>query len=69
MSRCLQAMTFGTPSHNSRGDSVKCWSLSNWLGLGSEEAGHVLGIEPSSVRGRLHRAHATLRELLGGIDG
>ena len=43
--------------------------LVDWLGLGSEEAGHVLGIEPSSVRGRLHRAHATLRELLGGIDG
>lgn len=42
--------------------------LIDWLGLGSEEAGQVLGIEPSSVRGRLHRAHATLRELLGGID-
>jgi RNA polymerase sigma-70 factor, ECF subfamily len=43
--------------------------LVDWLGLGSEEAGQVLGIEASSVRGRLHRAHATLRQLLGGIDG
>src|SRR5262245_10398349 len=42
--------------------------LVDWLGLGSEEAGRLLGIEPSSVRGRLHRAHATLRDLLGGID-
>jgi RNA polymerase sigma factor (sigma-70 family) len=42
--------------------------LVDWLGLGSEEAGHVLGIDASSVRGRLHRAHATLRELLGGPD-
>jgi RNA polymerase sigma factor (sigma-70 family) len=43
--------------------------LVDWLGLGSEEAGQVLGIEATSLRGRLHRAHATLRELLGGIDG
>jgi RNA polymerase sigma factor (sigma-70 family) len=43
--------------------------LVDWLGLGSEEAGQVLGIEASSIRARLHRAHATLRELLGGIDG
>ena len=42
--------------------------LVDWLGLGSDEAGQVLGIDPSSVRGRLHRAHATLRELLGGLD-
>ena len=42
--------------------------LVDWLGLGSEEAGLVLGIDPSSVRGRLHRAHATLRDLLGGTD-
>jgi RNA polymerase sigma factor (sigma-70 family) len=42
--------------------------LVDWLGLGSEEAGQMLGIDASSVRGRLHRAHATLRELLGGID-
>jgi RNA polymerase sigma-70 factor (ECF subfamily) len=43
--------------------------LVDWLGLGSEEAGEVLGIEASSVRGRLHRAHASLRARLGGIDG
>jgi RNA polymerase sigma factor (sigma-70 family) len=42
--------------------------LVDWLGLGSEEAGQVLGIEASSIRVRLHRAHAALRELLGGID-
>lgn len=40
--------------------------LVDWLGLGSEEAGQLLGIDASSVRGRLHRAHATLRERLGG---
>jgi RNA polymerase sigma-70 factor (ECF subfamily) len=46
----------------------KALVLVDWLGLGSEEAGQVLGIDASSVRGRLHRAHATLRVLLGGID-
>jgi RNA polymerase sigma factor (sigma-70 family) len=39
--------------------------LVEWLGLGSEQAGRVLGIDASSVRGRLHRAHASLRNLLG----
>lgn len=43
--------------------------LVEWLGLGSDEAGRVLGIDAASVRGRLHRARATLRELLGGSDG
>ena len=42
--------------------------LVEWLGLGSEEAGRVLGIDASSVRGRLHRGRATLRELLGEPD-
>jgi RNA polymerase sigma factor (sigma-70 family) len=42
--------------------------LVEWLGLGSEEAGLVLGIDASSVRGRLHRGRASLRELLGGTD-
>lgn len=42
--------------------------LVEWLGLGSEEAGKVLGIDASSVRGRLHRARASLRELLGDRD-
>jgi RNA polymerase sigma factor (sigma-70 family) len=43
--------------------------LVEWLGLGSEEAGRVLGIEPSSVRGRLHRGRVSLRDLLGDADG
>jgi RNA polymerase sigma-70 factor (ECF subfamily) len=42
--------------------------LVDWLGLGSEEAAQALRIDASSVRGRLHRARATLRELLGGLD-
>ena len=43
--------------------------LVEWLGFSVEEAGVVLRIEPVSVRGRLHRARATLRHRLGGIDG
>jgi RNA polymerase sigma-70 factor (ECF subfamily) len=39
-----------------------------WLGYGTEEAGRLLGIEPGSVRGRLHRARQTLRRQLGGRD-
>ncbi len=42
--------------------------LVDWLGLGSDEAGRVLGIEASSVRGRLHRGRASLRERLGDDD-
>jgi RNA polymerase sigma factor (sigma-70 family) len=42
--------------------------LVEWLGLASEEAGRVLGIEASSVRGRLHRGRASLRELMGDLD-
>ena len=42
--------------------------LVDWLGLGSEEAGRVLGIDASSVRGRLHRGRASLRERLGDRD-
>jgi RNA polymerase sigma factor (sigma-70 family) len=42
--------------------------LVEWLGLASEEAGQVLGIDASSVRGRLHRGRASLRELLGDRD-
>jgi RNA polymerase sigma factor (sigma-70 family) len=36
-----------------------------WLDLDAAAAGRVLGIAPSSVRGRVHRARATLRALLG----
>lgn len=42
--------------------------LVEWLGLGSEEAGEVLGIAASSVRGRVHRGRTTLREMLGDAD-
>jgi RNA polymerase sigma-70 factor, ECF subfamily len=42
--------------------------LVEWFGLGSEEAGRVLGIDGSSVRGRLHRGRTSLRELLGDAD-
>ncbi len=42
--------------------------LVEWLGLGSEAAGRMLGIDPSSVRGRLHRARRSLRDLLGDSD-
>jgi RNA polymerase sigma factor (sigma-70 family) len=40
-----------------------------WLGYATEEAGTLLGIEPGSVRGRLHRARQALRRQLGGRDG
>jgi RNA polymerase sigma-70 factor (ECF subfamily) len=42
--------------------------LVEWLDLSSEEAGRVLGIDASSVRGRLHRGRASLRDQLGDRD-
>ena len=42
--------------------------LVEWLGLASEEAGRVLRIDAASVRGRLHRGRASLRDLLGDRD-
>jgi RNA polymerase sigma factor (sigma-70 family) len=42
--------------------------LVEWLGLGAEEAGRVLGIDASSVRGRLHRGRTSLRNELGDRD-
>jgi RNA polymerase sigma factor (sigma-70 family) len=39
--------------------------LTEWLGLDSAEAGRALGIRPSSVRARVHRAKAAFREVLG----
>jgi RNA polymerase sigma factor (sigma-70 family) len=42
--------------------------LIEWLGLDSEEAGRVLGIDASSVRGRLHRGRDSLRRRLGDAD-
>lgn len=43
--------------------------LVSWLGYTAEEAGSLLGIDASSVRGRLHRARQTLRKAYGGSDG
>jgi RNA polymerase sigma-70 factor (ECF subfamily) len=43
--------------------------LVEWLGYTAEEAAKVLGIRPSSVRGRLHRARTALRARFGGEDG
>jgi RNA polymerase sigma-70 factor, ECF subfamily len=42
--------------------------LVEWLGFDSDEAAQVLGIRPSSVRTRLHRAKIALRKQLGGTD-
>jgi len=42
--------------------------LVEWLGYSAEGAGELLGIEPSSVRGRLHRAREGLRQRYGGSD-
>ena len=42
--------------------------LVEWLGLSPEEASGLLGVEPVSVRVRLHRARNDLRRVLGGSD-
>jgi len=42
--------------------------LVEWVGMTSEEAGRVLRIKPASVRGRVHRARASLRERFGGLS-
>lgn len=42
--------------------------LVEWLGYTAEEAGRMLGIQPASVRGRLHRARKSLRARIGGTD-
>ena len=42
----------------------EAFMLVEWLGLSAEEAGQILGIQPSSVRSRIHRARAVLREYL-----
>jgi RNA polymerase sigma factor (sigma-70 family) len=42
--------------------------LVEWAGMTAEEAGRVLGIQPVSVRGRVHRAKAALRQRMGGHD-
>jgi RNA polymerase sigma factor (sigma-70 family) len=43
--------------------------LVEWLGLDAREAGRILGISPSSVRSRVHRAKASLAEGAGDTDG
>lgn len=43
--------------------------LVEWVGMTAEEASRVLGIQPVSVRGRVHRAKATLRQHMGGPNG
>jgi RNA polymerase sigma-70 factor (ECF subfamily) len=43
--------------------------LVSWLGLSHEEAGRVLQIEPVSVRSRLSRARAAMRQTLNDGDG
>ena len=40
--------------------------LVDWLQMNADEAGKVLGIKASSVRVRLHRGRANLRDHLGG---
>ena len=39
--------------------------LVDWLGMNGEEAARWLGITPASVRSRVHRARAVLRDRLG----
>jgi RNA polymerase sigma-70 factor (ECF subfamily) len=38
--------------------------LTAWVGMSAVEAGSVLGIDPTSVRGRVHRAKTKLRHAL-----
>lgn len=42
--------------------------LVEWMGLDANEAGRTLGISPSSVRSRVHRAKASLAEGSGDSD-
>jgi DNA-directed RNA polymerase specialized sigma24 family protein len=43
--------------------------LVEWAGMSAEEAGRALGLQPASVRGRVHRARRALRRRLGGDNG
>jgi RNA polymerase sigma-70 factor, ECF subfamily len=47
----------------------QAFMLVEWLGLSSEEAARILRIAPASVRTRIHRARAALREWLGDDGG
>ena len=43
--------------------------LVDWLEMTAEEAGQLLGIAPGTIRVRLHRGRAKLRDRLGGPHG
>jgi RNA polymerase sigma-70 factor, ECF subfamily len=47
----------------------RAFLLVEWLGMSSQEAACILGIAPASVRTRIHRARAALRERLGEDGG
>jgi RNA polymerase sigma factor (sigma-70 family) len=50
----------------------RAFMLVEWLGMSAEEAGRILRIAPASVRSRVHRARAALRDGLnhdGGSHG
>lgn len=47
----------------------QAFMLVEWLGMSSQEAARILGIAPASVRTRIYRARATLRERLGDDGG
>lgn len=49
-------------------DQREALLLVHWVGMTSKEAGRVLGIDPASVRGRIHRARRELRARFGGLD-
>jgi RNA polymerase sigma factor (sigma-70 family) len=42
--------------------------LVGWLGMDATAAAGVLGVDAASVRGRVHRARSSLRELFGDDD-
>jgi RNA polymerase sigma-70 factor (sigma-E family) len=42
--------------------------LVGWFGMDVEAAAAVLGLKPSSLRSRVHRARSALREQFGGLD-
>jgi RNA polymerase sigma factor (sigma-70 family) len=47
----------------------EAFMLVEWLGMSAEEAGRMLGIVPSSVRARIHRARTTLKDRLSDAGG
>ena len=63
----IQGEVFEALASLSRGQR-EAFMLVGMLGFSSEEAGSILGIAPASVRSRLHRARALLRERLRDED-